>query len=251
MSHSLSESSQAPALDRGITLMEVLTDHSPLNLEELSKYTSSPKSSLLRLLETLRTRGWVERDSEKKYLPLVKILKREAPFDWRQEMESELSSLAREIGLTVEWYDIKETRAVITWRYEPDGPLIQVKAKVGYSRGVKGEIDAVAQVLLKCTNMKAGEGIWIYRNGDEVPISKKQLEDCLQREEEHVGCDMEYNTNGVRRIAFGVRSKAGKLLGIIALAEGFTPKADQERSQRMNLLVKKGTELENYLKENL
>lgn len=55
--------SQAPALDRGLALLEVL-DARPdgMNLSEISRAIGSPKNSTSRLVHTLIARGYVERE---------------------------------------------------------------------------------------------------------------------------------------------------------------------------------------------
>jgi IclR family transcriptional regulator, KDG regulon repressor len=53
----------APALDRGLAILEALDARSEgLSLSEISRVIGSPKNSTSRLLQTLTSRGYVERD---------------------------------------------------------------------------------------------------------------------------------------------------------------------------------------------
>jgi DNA-binding transcriptional ArsR family regulator len=54
---------EAPALDRGLAILEAL-DARPegLSLSEISRTIGSPKNSVSRLVQTLMVRGYVERD---------------------------------------------------------------------------------------------------------------------------------------------------------------------------------------------
>ena len=246
---SLSQESQAPALERGIGLMELLQGGESLSLDELAQGLDSPKSSLLRILDTLQKKGWVSKDSKKNYRSTVKVVSLHEKMDWESHLEVKLSQLGEEVGLTVEWYEIQGERAVITWRFEPQAAYIRVLARIGYSRGVEEEIDAVAQVLLKGTSLIPGKKICHYDGGEKRPLLKKELKACLDGEEGLMGKDPEYNTNGVRRIATGLKDYKGKLRGIVALAEGFTPKADQLRSERLETLKKYTNELQQFLRE--
>lgn len=54
---------EAPALDRGLTILEALDARQEgMNLSEISRVIDSPKNSTSRLVQTLMARGYVERD---------------------------------------------------------------------------------------------------------------------------------------------------------------------------------------------
>ena len=70
----------APALDRGLTILQYLSENSSNShsLTQMSRDLSIPKSSLFRLLATLKARGYVQRDEEGRYRLGTKVLEFEA-----------------------------------------------------------------------------------------------------------------------------------------------------------------------------
>jgi DNA-binding IclR family transcriptional regulator len=58
---SLPTESPAPALERGIAILNILNSGESYSLETISKKLKLPRSSLLRLLSTLQRCGWIQR----------------------------------------------------------------------------------------------------------------------------------------------------------------------------------------------
>lgn len=239
--------SPAPALDRGIAVMQALQKKAPLSLDELAQYVACPKSSLLRILDSLQQNGWVKRNARKHYVPMLRLAPLEQSRDWDSFLVERLADLGRMLQLTIEWYQVKEGQAVITWRFEPESTPIHIRAQVGFPRGPGGEVDAVARILFACTSIQPGKTTWVYRKGDSHPVSAAQIRKEIKAMKRPLFGDQEYNTNGVRRLASGVRNSDGTLKGIIAIAEGFTPKADDLRTQRLAALQSAADDLETFL----
>lgn len=240
-------SSPAPALDRGIAVMQALQKENPLTLEQLSQLVDSPKSSLLRILSTLQQHGWVKRNSQKQYVPMLHLTPLEQTQDWETYLVERLSDLGRMLNLTVEWYQRKEEKAVITWRYEPENSPVHIRARVGFIRNSTGELDAVAQVLLKSTELKPGKDSWTYLQGEKAPLSTAEVRKKLNAISGRIVGDTEYNPNGVRRLAVSILNLDGTLRGIISIAESYTPKTDSLRIERMESLQGAADDLETFL----
>jgi DNA-binding IclR family transcriptional regulator len=65
----------APALGRGIAILRHLDEQGSCSLEQLARHFHWPKASLLRLTESLRRAGVVQRDTTtKRYRSLVQLV---------------------------------------------------------------------------------------------------------------------------------------------------------------------------------
>lgn len=90
----------APALDRGLTILEYLAKSNTRShtLAQISRDLRLPKSSLLRLLATLETRGYVERDEQGTYQIGTKILEFETLYRQWPRLRAEASLLMYELA---------------------------------------------------------------------------------------------------------------------------------------------------------
>jgi IclR family KDG regulon transcriptional repressor len=64
---------QTSAVSRTITVLEILSRHKSINLEQLAKETELPKATLLRFITTLTSLGYVFRDSYDQYSLTLKM----------------------------------------------------------------------------------------------------------------------------------------------------------------------------------
>ena len=67
------EKQQTSGVIRTIAILETLSKHQSINLEQLSKQTKLPKATLLRFLSTLVTLGYVYRDNSDLYSLTLKM----------------------------------------------------------------------------------------------------------------------------------------------------------------------------------
>ena len=92
------------SLDRGLSVLEQLSEAGALSLAELAKQTDLPKATLLRLLKTMGERGWVHRRlNDGKYLATERQ-RREEPeshnaVDYGRSAGPEMVRLSRATGL--------------------------------------------------------------------------------------------------------------------------------------------------------
>ncbi len=245
----LDQSSTAPALERGMEVMRLLSTGKLMSLETIGKELNFPRSSLLRILSTLQNGHWIARDEQRRYRALMGLhpLKGDQTRDWSQHRNKVLTELGDSLALTVEWFEIENEVARINWRHEPEGREVKVVARIGFSRYLSGEIDAVARLLLLNTNNNIGPHAWVYKNGNEKKIKKKDLKSLPKAEgEADLFYDSEYNTNGVRRIACAIPGTEGHPAAIVSLAESFTPKAKQMLPERISKLRKAQQDLTNF-----
>ncbi len=231
----------APALEKGLRSLKALIQGGPMNLKELSVETEIPKASLLRIMRTLQQLDMTARDdSDKTFRSLVRIV----PFSSKSERArrkifDSLVHLTGETAKTTEWFVHSRDSMVITERFEPDQPVVQVKARIGFARKLKGELDAVARVALAFLEDTDCSGpFWVYTKGEKSDISTREAQQQIEqvRVRGHA-LDAEYNSNGIRRYAVPVlHTGSSSLLGIISIAEYFTPGADKHIQTYINEL---------------
>jgi DNA-binding IclR family transcriptional regulator len=246
----------APALAKGLQVIETLQQHGPMILEELAGTTAISKASLLRIADTLIMLGAVERDAiSRKYQATVKLIAVNGiAHDKEQLIHSALVQLSAQTGLTTEWYIQTADGMMIIDRVEPLDKPVKVVANIGYIRHLKGEFEAVARIAIanKVKIEPDWNQYWNYLQGEIQKISRNEFNQLLtEATDAECVMDDEYNPNGIRRMAAGVKDSNGKLYGIIALAESFTPDANSKTKERLAALQQISQKLELKLRTDL
>lgn len=233
----------APALHQGIMLLEALNTQGNMSLEGLARETALPKSTMLRLLETLGQHGWVKRETHNKTFESLVTVKHKvdhSAFD-EEQVKKELAIVSAVSGCTAEWYVLRADGLEITQRVEPTDNLVFVKAQIGFSRKFNGEFDAVNRVAAKLNfhpKKSPTECLCFAKKDCETVLAKDKQKLLNEIKEDLVTYDQNWNSNGVRRFAVGVCDKNSQLQGVIGLAESFTPSADTKVLEKLELLRK-------------
>lgn len=226
---------QAPAVQQAIELLELLNQSGPLNLTGIAAQTGFSKATLLRILATLEAYGWVSRSKsgDRKFEAEVMIRSKNHQ-NREQRIQEIVDNLCSKTNHTVEWYLLTDEYAEIVQRSEPANRVVLIKAKLGFRRSFSAELDAVVRVAaaagaVDCRTAEPPNGYGFYRSGKIVHLSQHETQELIAK----VGHDLltfdhEWNSNGFRRHAVGVRRHDGKLAGILAVAAAFTPQADAE-----------------------
>ncbi len=248
--------SSAPALERGLMILETLQASGPLSLDDLAARCPIPKSSLLRLVSTLQARGYVQRrDSDKCYLNRVSFMFKPPEDRSREEkIQFALENLCRELGFTTEWYSPQKEYAQLTQRAESRDGAVQIRASIGFQRFWWGELDAVACIAHAALPLKAGpeqvSQLTRYQNGKLIPHSRNSYRKVIDGIDlNHAFYDTEYNANGIRRMAQAIRDQNGTLLGILAVPMHFQPDADARLPEHLQLLQQCSLNLQTQLQE--
>ncbi len=232
--------SPAPALKKGIQLLERLSEKGQQNLEALARDLDEPKASVLRYLDTLLALDLVEKDPvSKEYTAKIALIRVDsANKDISGKVRKLLDTLSTKTCRTAEWYVLNNDRMVLEQRSEPENAEIHVKARIGFERLLDDEFEAVARTAISNLNIDvSGKKLWVYRQGKKIYIDPAECRKILESDNRNgYAMDMEYNVNGVRRYAAPV-FYLGKFAGVIALSENFTPDADRQIAKISKLLM--------------
>jgi len=219
------DAQSAPALSRGVALLRLLGDGEPRGLEALNRATGIPKSSLLRLLETLESLALVRRGEDRLYRAAARIVPVRGAEDFSRRVDGALRRLAEDTGYTAEWYVPGEAGLVLIRRAAPADGEVGVLARIGFLREWRGELEAVS--ALGRAHFRPGgsnAGYWRYeRDGIPGKLSAEGAAEVVAAAAES-GCaeDEHWNPHGVRRMA-AVVTQDGRPVGVLALARHFTP----------------------------
>lgn len=231
----------APALERGIHLFRLMEDGRGWSLEELTGRSGLPKPSVLRMAETLARMGLIERDREtKRFRAMLRLAPMEtSDQSFRKRLQELLLGLSQLSGQTAEWYVPRPEGLTLAEHQLPPKGVVLVRARIGFVRSWKGEIDAVNLVgrAFSPTPVRACADAWRYaEDGATVSLSQEQLQQCVADvRRQQLAVDEEYNSNGIRRMAAPVMA-AGELRGVLAVAIAFYPGERKEQARRVQAL---------------
>lgn len=93
-----------PAIHRTLDIVETLVEQRALTVSDISRRFDIPKSSVYAILQTLKSRGYVEKDLEDRYSLSFRLFSLGATLvdnlDVRTEVHSLLEELTRKAGIT-------------------------------------------------------------------------------------------------------------------------------------------------------
>lgn len=93
-----------PAIHRTLDIVETLVERRALTVSDISRQFNIPKSSAYAILQTLKSRGYVEKDAEDRYSLSFRLFSLGATLvdnlDVRTEVHSLLEELTRKAGIT-------------------------------------------------------------------------------------------------------------------------------------------------------
>lgn len=210
--------SAAPALARGLALLEDLSSAGPRSLEQLTRSHAWPKTSVLRLLQALEAAGAVVRDpASKRWLAVKRLVPDDREAGERVRLAALLARLAEDTGGTAEYWVAEGGELVLAARHEPETGEVTVRARLGFRRDLH-ELEATALVAVAANCQRAAGRCWRWQDGQRqaVPVAEfqRQVEAASRL---GVAWDAAVNANGVVRVAAPWRSD-GRLRGIVAVA---------------------------------
>jgi DNA-binding IclR family transcriptional regulator len=219
----------APALAKGLLLMEQLTKDGQSSLEQIARKHQWPKSSTLRYLQTLEKLGIVHQHPDTLRWQALQRLRpvRSELTGPLAELHARLPALAEESGHCAELYRVGGRHVTLVDRAEPEGGEVTITARIGFHRDLR-ELDATAGILFAFTDILPSSGMWWWEEGEKTPVSVETRDRSLVRiRETTLAVDHAFNEHGIRRHALPVLDGT-VLIGILAIAQRLTPKFRSE-----------------------
>jgi IclR family KDG regulon transcriptional repressor len=143
------EKQQTSGVIRTIVILETLSKHQSINLEQLSKETGLPKATLLRFLSTLVNLGYVYRDNTDLYSLTLKMFSVGSHglehIDLIHVANPVAQRLCDELGETVHMGVLEEDKAVYVLKKESSF-TIRMHSRVG--KAIPLYCTAIGKVLL-------------------------------------------------------------------------------------------------------
>ncbi|MEM9444894.1 MAG: helix-turn-helix domain-containing protein [Verrucomicrobiota bacterium] len=223
----------APALTRGLDILQILEEEGPASLEFLSQHTGWPKSSIARLLQSLENYGAIVRDSFTKLYTTQLRLIPSSPEETllRDLCRTELQELSEAIDLTVELYAYQDSRIILKEIIEPEAPALRLTLKVGDSHDLLQYGALSLQVLSFILPEEAWpqDNLWYYQQGKKKKVTGRKLVESINAtRHDRVAYDEEFNEFGIRRFTAPIFSHDQSLTAILSIAQTWTPLADKD-----------------------
>jgi IclR family KDG regulon transcriptional repressor len=215
----------APALTRGLAVLDRLVRDGACTLEQLAKTTGWPKSSVLRMLQSLESVGAVAREpTTKRYSALMRLERIGSSAQALRSLSAtEMAELCRAVGQTVELHHFDGERLTMIDRCEPETAEVRVRARIGWERKYD-EVDALTQIVLAFGIDPANwPRIKYWQWSPNVlprSVGSRTLRQLVSKVRERgVALDATINSNGVRRYAAPLFNSYGALSGVLAIAQ--------------------------------
>jgi DNA-binding IclR family transcriptional regulator len=217
----------APALTRGLALLQTLAGGEGASLEQLASTAGWPKSSVLRLLASLERGGYVRRQAaDKRYVATVQILPLAgSSADLLDRARAAMVDLCRQTGHTAELHQFDGRRLVMIDRREPAAAMVRVVARIGFQRDFT-EFDALTQIVRAFgpPDLPMPRRSWAWKAGRRCTLDAHALDRVIASvRAEQVAADLGVNEHGVRRYAIPVLDDGQRLEAVLAVAQSYNP----------------------------
>ncbi|WP_309399467.1 helix-turn-helix domain-containing protein [Cerasicoccus maritimus] len=228
----------APALTRGLELLALLARDGQSSLETLVRKTGWPKSSLWRYLQALESIGAVRQDFESKRWEALQVLRSvdSATGGALESTRSLLPQWAAETECCTELYRVQGNQLILVDRAEPEDGMVAIKARIGFERDLT-ELDATALVFFAFQKEFSNvPKYWCWHEGRCQRIGARVASMRVQEAKaQGYALDNDFNENGFRRFAKPILD-GEQLLGVLAVVQRQTPRAEREKVQILKTL---------------
>lgn len=241
----MSRNSLNPGLERGLDILELLSDKKSLTYSEIRDALQIPPSSFLRLMKTLKKRGYIRLDPlTRKYKlgPVVFSLNNTVidDLELREEARPFLKRLVEQCGETVELVIMEDDQLLHIEKFENPDASVKILASVGERHNYM-HANAAGKAFLAWMPDKEVERI-IKRRG--MPRKTRYTITSLSKLKEELkitrmrgyACDIEENRKGVWRFAAPVFDHKGSVVAVVTIAGPAFP-LSKERKEKLAFLV--------------
>lgn len=231
----------APALSRGIALIEWLGREGQSPLELIARRTGWPKSSTLRYLQALAAAGVVRQDPDSLTWVLLKALRPLpiGPASPLEQARTRLAPLAAETGHCAELYQLTaEGHIELIDRADPADHEHLLVARIGFRRD-PAELDTTTLLRLAFDPAaKPVRKLWRCEAGAQHAVAAAMRDAAIRAvRTQGYAADHDFNLNGIRRFGVPLLDAQDRLLGVLAVAQRQTPRASVESSRILNALL--------------
>ena len=210
-----------PGLARGIQVLNLLS--TPLTANEIVRHTRIPKTTVVRILTTLRETGLVTKgEPPRSFVATMQLLPRDSTADdFERALEGSMARIAAETNHTAEWYLPTENGQVLAHRFIPPHTQVHVRSWIGEVRPWGPQLDSVTATGRAWWSKYPGPGedLWIFGpQCEKVPVSEAGARHLMDQAV-HTGIvlDEHFNPRGIRRIASVVWGES-QPVGVMAIA---------------------------------
>lgn len=209
----------APALTRGLTLLQILEREGASSLDQLTRHCGWPKSSVFRLLASLEAYGAIERDpTTRRFEASLRLVPVDgAAPSLRRAARGELVPLAELCASSAELWAWDGRQLTMLDRADPEDAEVIVRNRIGTSRGLQ-ELEALSQVVHARTGRAVPRRAWAWGSEGRRDLTRDEIAQRIAAARAGPGDDLLPNGYGIARLAAPLLGPDGRLLGVLALA---------------------------------
>jgi len=215
------------SIERALQILNCFSFERPtLSLKEINELSNLNKSTLLRILQTLREKEFVEMDKNKKYRLGLQVYKLGNVFfynlDIERKAEPYLKQLANKTDKTVHLGVLEKDKALILDKIEPDEQSIRIMMS-RKGRNVPLHCTGIGKVLLAFQpdekRITLLESIELKKYTENTITEKTKLEKEVDRiRKQGVGFDFEEHEKDIVCVAAPIKDIQSKVVASISIS---------------------------------
>ncbi len=218
----------SPPVEKTLAVLELFSrQHDGVTLKEAATLTGIAQATLLRILNTLVSSGYLIRLDGKKYIPNFNLSRYGDIPGW---LDSELSKVLKRLcdstGQSAEIITVKGDSLFWYDKLEPPEMAIRINAKPGFKRQIY-ELDAPSRCYLNyigADRVAKKYDTKAFYDVEYKPQSWNEAVEIFSADTvDSIRHDKHGNSNGVRRYAALVTDKNDKFCFILSIAEAAVP----------------------------
>ncbi|NLM01398.1 MAG: IclR family transcriptional regulator [Treponema sp.] len=245
----MSEALNVTAAERTMLILEQLSIHSSINLEDLAKECNLPKATLYRFLQTLISLGYVRRDKNDKYSLTLRMFSVGSTSLEHTDLLNIARPIAEELsehtGETVHIGMLEKTRAVYVLKIE-SAHTIRMFSRVG--KRIPLHCTAIGKVFL--SNLNTEKRTELFKkmhteDGKFKKFTKNTLTTDEQLNEELIKVsnlgyahDNQEHEEGITCFAAPIRDTSGNVVAAISVSFPYF-RFPKEKTEEIATQIKK------------
>lgn len=240
--------STAPALSNGIAIIRYMEKHPNCLLENVIQDLEISRATAVRLMQTLCSENIVSRDEKSKKYSLKSNLVPKTQESFRLCLAEEMKKLRDLESVTVEYYIPTHKGMLLQEEIPARNKEVTIIAKEGFVRKWDDELEAVAIAGYYLMGKTPSSNHWYWKQGKKEPLNRNQSMELINHfESRGYAIDMDFNSNGVRRMATCFHSEES---GVLSIAQTFNYSSSNDWIKKSEKLLKAGKKLNSLNKKD-